>query len=42
MEQTLNAYRIALFGIAATAAVSFAALAAVEINGAGATFPYPI
>jgi phosphate transport system substrate-binding protein len=38
----LNAYRIALFGIAATAAVSFAALAAVEINGAGATFPYPI
>jgi phosphate transport system substrate-binding protein len=42
MEQTLNAYRIALFGIAAQAAVSFAALAAVEINGAGATFPYPI
>jgi phosphate transport system substrate-binding protein len=38
----LNAYRIALFGIAATAAISFAALAAVEINGAGATFPYPI
>jgi phosphate transport system substrate-binding protein len=38
----LNAYRIALFGIAATAAASFAALAAVEINGAGATFPYPI
>jgi phosphate transport system substrate-binding protein len=38
----LNAYRTAFFGIAAAAAVSFAALAAVEINGAGATFPYPI
>src|SRR5262245_23417527 len=41
MELTLNAYRIALFGIAATAALCVAARAA-EINGAGATFPYPI
>src|SRR5438128_7610760 len=41
MEQNLNAYRIALFGIAATAAICFGARAA-EINGAGATFPYPI
>ena len=37
----MNAYRIALFGIAATAALCVAARAA-EINGAGATFPYPI
>jgi phosphate transport system substrate-binding protein len=41
MEQALNAYRVALFGIAATAAICFGAQAA-EINGAGATFPYPI
>src|SRR5437773_4382085 len=41
MELTLNAYRIALLGIAATAALCFGARAA-EINGAGATFPYPI
>jgi len=37
----LNAYRIALFGIAASAAICLGARAA-EINGAGATFPYPI
>ncbi len=37
----MNAYRIALFGIAATAALCVGAQAA-EINGAGATFPYPI
>src|SRR5438445_9688466 len=41
MEQTLNAYRIAVFGIAATAAICLGAQAA-EISGAGATFPYPI
>jgi len=41
MEQTVNAYRIALFGIVATAAICLGARAA-EINGAGATFPYPI
>ena len=35
------AFRIALLGLAATAAVAFAAQAA-EISGAGATFPYPI
>ena len=34
-------YRIALLGLAATAALGFAAQAA-EISGAGATFPYPI
>ena len=37
----MNAFRTALFGIAAAAAVCFGASAA-EINGAGATFPYPI
>ena len=37
----MNAYRIALFGIAASAAICLGARAA-EINGAGATFPYPI
>jgi len=41
MEQTLSAYRIALFGIAATVAICLRAHAA-DINGAGATFPYPI
>src|SRR6476646_4901064 len=41
MEQTLHAFRIAVFGIAAAAAICFGAQAA-EINGAGATFPYPI
>jgi len=41
MEPTLNPYRIALLAIAATAAICFGARAA-EINGAGATFPYPI
>jgi phosphate transport system substrate-binding protein len=41
MEQTVNAYRIALLGVAAAVAVGFAARAA-EISGAGATFPYPI
>src|SRR5271170_878424 len=41
MEQTLKPHRIALFGIAAAAVLSFAAHAA-EISGAGATFPYPI
>jgi phosphate transport system substrate-binding protein len=40
-EQTLNPYRIALFGIVVTAAICFGAKAA-EINGAGATFPYPL
>ncbi|MFL5269332.1 MAG: phosphate ABC transporter substrate-binding protein PstS [Stellaceae bacterium] len=37
----MNAYRIALFGIIATAMLCVAARAA-EISGAGATFPYPI
>lgn len=37
----VNAYRIAFLGIAATAAICYGARAA-EINGAGATFPYPI
>jgi phosphate transport system substrate-binding protein len=37
----LKNYRIALLGLAATAALGFAAQAA-EISGAGATFPYPI
>src|SRR5438552_15610075 len=41
MEQTLNAYRIAFFGMLAGAAIGLGAQAA-EINGAGATFPYPI
>jgi phosphate transport system substrate-binding protein len=42
MEQTVSAYRIALFGMIGAAAISFGALAAIEISGAGATFPYPI
>ena len=37
----MNAFRTAFLGAAAVAAVVFAAQAA-EINGAGATFPYPI
>ena len=41
MEQTVNAFRIALAGVAAAVAIGFAAQAA-EISGAGATFPYPI
>src|SRR5260370_37693880 len=41
MEQTVNAFRTALLGVAATAAIAFAAQA-VEVNGAGAAFPYPI
>src|SRR6516165_9723352 len=41
MEQTVNGYRIALLGMAAAAAIGLRAQAA-EINGAGATFPYPI
>ncbi len=41
MERILKAYRIALLGMAAAAALGFAAQAA-EISGAGATFPYPI
>src|SRR6201982_1961229 len=41
MEQTVNALRTAFLGVAAAAAVAFAVQAA-EINGAGATFPYPI
>src|SRR5438552_11912380 len=41
MEQTLNAYRIAFFGMLAGAAIGLGAQAA-EINGAGATFPSPI
>ena len=40
-EQTVSAFRTAFLGVAAAAAVAFAAQAA-EINGAGATFPYPI
>ena len=38
----MSAYRIALFGMIGAAAISFGALAAIEISGAGATFPYPI
>jgi phosphate transport system substrate-binding protein len=41
MEHILTAYRSALLGLVAAAAIAFAAQA-VEINGAGATFPYPI
>jgi phosphate transport system substrate-binding protein len=41
MEQTVNAYRIALLGMVAAATIGLAARAA-EISGAGATFPYPI
>src|SRR5690242_7993849 len=41
MEQTLKAYRLALLVMAASAALCFGVRAA-EINGAGATFPYPI
>jgi len=41
MEHTLNPYRIALFGLITAATIGFGAQAA-EINGAGATFPYPI
>src|SRR5271169_5403848 len=41
MERILKAYRIALIGVVAAAALGFAAQAA-EISGAGATFPYPI
>src|ERR1700739_4461933 len=41
MEQTVNAFRTALLGLSAVAAIAFTAQAA-EINGAGATFPYPI
>src|SRR3974377_1569050 len=41
MEQALTPYRIALFGLAATAALCLGVQAA-EISGAGATFPYPI
>ena len=41
MEQTLSAYRIAFLGMLAVALIGFGAQAA-EINGAGATFPYPI
>ena len=37
----MKPYRIALLGVAAAAALGFAAQAA-EISGAGATFPYPI
>ena len=37
----MNAFRIALFGMAAATAIGLAAQAA-EISGAGATFPYPI
>jgi phosphate transport system substrate-binding protein len=40
-EETVHAFRIALFAMAAAAAIGFAAQAA-EISGAGATFPYPI
>jgi phosphate transport system substrate-binding protein len=41
MEQTLSAYRIAFLGMLAVALIGFGAQVA-EINGAGATFPYPI
>ena len=41
MEQTLSAYRIAFLGMLTVALIGFGAQAA-EINGAGATFPYPI
>src|SRR5215472_7312548 len=41
MEQSVNAFRTAVIGIAAAAAIAVAAHAA-EITGAGATFPYPI
>src|SRR6266849_2777950 len=41
MEHILTAYRSALLGLMAAAAIAFAAQAA-EISGAGATFPYPI
>jgi phosphate transport system substrate-binding protein len=41
MEQTVNAFRTALLGLSAAAAIAFGAEAA-EISGAGATFPYPI
>src|SRR5499425_1363155 len=41
MERTLSVFRTAIFGVAALAAIAFAAKAA-EISGAGATFPYPI
>src|SRR5947208_16776278 len=41
MEKPVNAFRISLLGMATAAAIVFAAQAA-EINGAGATFPYPI
>ena len=41
MEQTLNAFRIALLGLTGAAAIGIAAQAA-DISGAGATFPYPI
>jgi phosphate transport system substrate-binding protein len=41
MEQSLSAYRIAFLGMLAVALTGFGAQAA-EINGAGATFPYPI
>jgi phosphate transport system substrate-binding protein len=40
-EQTVNAFRTAFLGVAAAVAVAFVVQAA-EINGAGATFPYPI
>src|SRR5205807_2751680 len=40
-EQPVNAFRTAFLGVAAATAVAFA-VQAVEINGAGATFPYPI
>src|SRR5262245_46320088 len=41
MEQTVNVFRTALLGAAVAAATALVAHAA-EINGAGATFPYPI
>src|SRR5215831_7467746 len=41
MEQSVNAFRTAVIGLAAAAAIAVAAHAA-EISGAGATFPYPI
>src|SRR5207244_11434838 len=40
-ERTVNAFRTALLGITAAAAIAVVAQAA-EISGAGATYPYPI
>jgi phosphate transport system substrate-binding protein len=41
VEQTVNAFRSLLFGLATASAIALGAQAA-EFSGAGATFPYPI